>query len=270
MTLWMLRLPLDLNRLAQYAAERGLMHPSGHDEGRTLHHLLVETFGKRGVAGINDAPRQKGAFQPFRIMASKGMSSLYGYSCLPPEELADTARTIAPPEALALLPLDRMEGKPMPTIWREGQTLGFDLRTIPVVRLNSPIPARGDHAGRPRQGWGVGAEVDAYLSHVLRGDPQSDPAAQEARREEVYLQWLAARLAPAAELLEGARVSRFRRIRISRGQRVEVPEAILHGTLRVADAEAFAQLLARGVGRHCAYGFGMLLLRAPGHAPMER
>ena len=190
MTLWMLRLPLDVNALARYAAERGWMHKRGHDEGRTLHHLLVETFGKTEGASV-----EKGAFQPFRLLvAPKGGASLYGYSPLPPESLRNTARIVAPLEALALLPLDRMEAKQMPEDWREGQTLGFDLRAVPVVRLNAEIPAAVDHHGRPRKAWRAGAEVDALLAHVLRNAPGGDPAAQEARREDLYLDWLAARL----------------------------------------------------------------------------
>ena len=35
----------------------------------------------------------------------------------------------------------------------------------------------------------------------------------------------------------------------------------MQGILTVTDSAAFAALLARGVGRHRAYGYGMLLLR---------
>ncbi|MFG1478963.1 type I-E CRISPR-associated protein Cas6/Cse3/CasE [Xanthobacter sp. V4C-4] len=38
---------------------------------------------------------------------------------------------------------------------------------------------------------------------------------------------------------------------------------MLVGTLSVRDAEAFGVLLARGVGRHRAFGYGMLLLSPP-------
>ena len=38
-------------------------------------------------------------------------------------------------------------------------------------------------------------------------------------------------------------------------------EAVFEGTLEVRDAALFQGLLARGVGRHRAFGFGMLLLR---------
>ena len=35
----------------------------------------------------------------------------------------------------------------------------------------------------------------------------------------------------------------------------------MRGILTITDAAAFSNLLARGVGRHRAYGYGMLLLR---------
>ena len=44
---------------------------------------------------------------------------------------------------------------------------------------------------------------------------------------------------------------------------VERPDALFTGEITVADPEAFCRLLARGVGRHRAFGFGMLLLRPP-------
>ena len=39
------------------------------------------------------------------------------------------------------------------------------------------------------------------------------------------------------------------------------PSAVLEGTLSITDPVEFRQTLARGIGRHRAFGFGMLLLR---------
>ncbi|WP_083761830.1 type I-E CRISPR-associated protein Cas6/Cse3/CasE [Alkalilimnicola ehrlichii MLHE-1] len=39
------------------------------------------------------------------------------------------------------------------------------------------------------------------------------------------------------------------------------PDALVTGRLTVRDPDTFATLVARGVGRHRAFGFGMLLLR---------
>ena len=46
-----------------------------------------------------------------------------------------------------------------------------------------------------------------------------------------------------------------------KGEQGGSPDATLQGTLAVVDSGAFQALLARGVGRHRAFGFGMLLLR---------
>ena len=44
------------------------------------------------------------------------------------------------------------------------------------------------------------------------------------------------------------------------------PDVVFAGRLRVTEPAAFGAWLGRGVGRHCAFGFGMLLLRPPGGA----
>ena len=49
-----------------------------------------------------------------------------------------------------------------------------------------------------------------------------------------------------------------------KGARLERPDAVFRGTLVVEDAVGFRRLLERGVGRHRAFGFGMLLLRPAG------
>ena len=66
--------------------------------------------------------------------------------------------------------------------------------------------------------------------------------------------------AVAVEQCRLVAVSRSRAVRGNSGG-PEGPDAILHGTFAVADEETFAGVLRNGVGRHRAYGYGMLLLR---------
>lgn len=254
MTLYLIRFGLRSSALAEWAARRGLLQGGSFEEGQALHHLLGETFGP-------------GVLQPFRLLAVPGgpEASLYGYSTTEPEALCDTARAIALPEALAILPVAGLEAKPMPAGWRVGQRLGFDIRLRPVVRLAKPIPAHADNAGRPMPARKAGAETDVFLAHILRA-----PGCEtEVTREAVYADWLAARLAPAARLAE-TRLVRFQRSRAVRAGVIEGPDATLQGTLEIVSPEAFADLLVRGVGRHRAYGYGMVLLRAPGRPAPER
>jgi CRISPR system Cascade subunit CasE len=103
--------------------------------------------------------------------------------------------------------------------------------------------------------------VDAFIHATL---------ATEARtpidREDVYVRWLSRELQRGgASRLESARLTEFCRERMRRGagEPIERPNAVLEGTLTVLDPEAFRALLTRGLGRHRAFGFGMLLLRPP-------
>ena len=240
MSLHLIELPLELAALNRWAGGRGIGR-QGFDEGLALHHLLGEVFGPA-------------ALQPFRLMvAPRALSgTLYGYADRDAGALRTAAAPVIGPAEAAVIRLDRLRSIPRPaTTWAEGMRLGFDARLRPVVRLASAI-------GREGEGYAKGAELDAFLAETLRND-----AARP--REAVYLDWLTARLAPAAELeRETSRMASFRRARSRRGgRRVEGPEITVHGTLRIADPGGFADLLARGVGRHRAYGYGMLLLRPP-------
>jgi CRISPR system Cascade subunit CasE len=44
-------------------------------------------------------------------------------------------------------------------------------------------------------------------------------------------------------------------------KKLDRPQALVKGVLNIADSDAFNRLLARGIGRHRAFGYGMLLLR---------
>jgi CRISPR system Cascade subunit CasE len=63
-------------------------------------------------------------------------------------------------------------------------------------------------------------------------------------------------------VLDAFRLSRVRRRNNERVLRSQNgPEASFSGILRVIDGAALSAALARGIGRHRAFGFGMLLLR---------
>ena len=233
--LHLISLPLELRPFRQWAGAR----ESGTDEGRALHHLLGETFGK-------------GALQPFRLMVAPGAYSgtLYAYTLSDQESLRQTARETGLPDALDVCDPDRLCIKTMPENWREGRRLAFDLRARPVKRLLKP-------AGK----FAKGAEMDAFLLEVLRRFPDGPPVQGGIDRETVYRHWLAERLAGAARL-EQVQSARLERSTVQRGDKsLEGPDVTFHGELVITDAAAFAKTLAAGVGRHTAYGYGMLLLR---------
>jgi CRISPR system Cascade subunit CasE len=164
---------------------------------------------------------------------------------------------LADPDAAAALGLGQthhhggMNVRPFPANWEMGHTLWFEVRVRPIIREGK-----------------TGRERDAFLA-------AADKAPGSALdRGEVYVDWLRDLLARqgGAELVY-AQMTRYQILGVTRKSQksgesekrrnrlVNGPDAILSGQLRVADSLAFAQMLAQGIGRHKAFGFGLLLLR---------
>lgn len=251
--LHLVQAPIDMRAFFRWAANRGWSGGGTFDEGLALHHLTVEMLGT-------------GVLRPFRLLVPpRGRGgNLYAYSLLEAQTLREHAAVQAMPDQIAVLNPAQLLTKPMPDAFRAGQRVGFDLRLRPVRRIKATLGGT----------FKPGSEVDAFLHEALRHHA-GDLAGMESQgrtREAVCLDWLAERLAHAADLDRGASwLQGFRRTRVVRnGTAREGPDAIVHGTLTVTDPTQFAQVLASGVGRHCAYGYGMLLLRAPQAPVPER
>ena len=235
----MIRADLDIREFHRWAGSRGLISRSAFDEGFAMHCLLVESFGEL-------APR------PFRVIIPREQrrrtGTLYGYSEGTANDLRDAASKYCDPLQAKILPSSHIDSKPMPTMWRVGQRLGFETLVRPIIRR-----ARG--ADRP------GREADAF-----QAEAELHPKGSMRRtREDVYTDWLRNRLeGDGAARLEDATLGMFQRVRTVRKLHTrasEGPHAVMRGSLTIADPSAFSRMLAQGVGRHKAYGYGMLLLR---------
>lgn len=253
----LVRAPTRLDELTRWSGRQRWARHGGAtvrmDRGRALHHLLTEVFGRRVLS-------------PFRLMVPSRRQSgiLYAYSESDGEALREAAANFAGPEHLAVLDAARIAVKTMPGKWHEGQRLGFQVQARPVRRISGPIPTRkGTWVGQ--KPGARSTELDVFWLAKMR-NPQA-----ELNRQDVYLDWLDEQLRESAKLDKpGSRLVRFRRLRVARGNAaVDGPHAVLEGTLTVEDPAAFAILLRRGIGRHRAYGYGMLLLRPPQCAPLR-
>lgn len=240
MNLHLLRLEPNAATLAQWATRNRLLSSDG-DYGYALHALLAAAFGKQ-------APK------PFRYLG--GRQGLLAYATGELEELRLGA-ALATPDVARALGLDTLDGRLFPAAWRSDQCLAFETRVRPVVRTAD------------------GRERDAFL-HALGDSPSAEMAAEQssiARRESIYAEWLSKQLAAdGAAVLVNAQMDSFALTRVLRrggtgdnGKRKTTqtagPDVVFKGQLKVGDPQAFAGLLARGLGRHRAFGFGMLLLR---------
>ena len=230
-------------RALERTRERHGLPARSTDLGYLVHGQLAACFGEL-------APK------PFRVRDRRGRVEVLGYTEADADALREQVALYAEP--LFADALVDLAAKRMPTGWSESQRLGFEVRACPIVRL----------AHRGPGGEQAGAEVDAFLHACWQVDDTT-----RIDRGTVYEAWLRDQLAPATEL-ERVALERFALPRLHRkthagdGERkaraIARPDALLVGELRIRDPAAFAALLRRGVGRHRAFGFGLLLLRPPG------
>lgn len=272
-TLHLARVPIRLSALARYAGDRGWTPrkrrdgreaDASFDAGRALHHVLDETFGPN-------------ALKPFRLLVprEKDLGSIYAYTAKSKDELlAIVAETAVPEFAVdRILRLADLETKAMPETWAKGKRLAFDVRVRPVSRIRNELP----NPNPKHPAYKAGSEVDVFVLEAQRNHPDGRPRLIDGvsaasgmtfagrDRPAVYRDWLAARLDGIAELdRKRTELVAFQRSRVSRGRAsVEGPDATFHGELAISDPARFHALLARGIGRHLSFGFGMLLLRPP-------
>jgi CRISPR system Cascade subunit CasE len=237
-SLHLVQFGVDSAGLARLARKRALDHATD-DTGYLVHSLIREVW-----AGMAPAP--------FSIGDGRGRwLSVLGYSRHNRDRLAEAARENALPEVYAMVDWASLASKPMPAALTVGRRLAFRLRACPVRRR-----ARG-------AGEQAGVETDAFLLETRRH------AGKAVDRDVVYRTWLKDQLergGAASDVSSRVRCWTLSRlVRRGRDRTVGVrtrPDVTFEGELRVAGSEEFARILARGVGRHRAFGFGMLLVRS--------
>ena len=216
------------------------------DTDQAMHILLTEGFGQ------DAAPR------PYRLhlTAAQRYGEFYGYSPRPAAELKEALQIFANPRQQLALDPDSLESKALPAQWRPGRQLAFALRACPTVRS----------AGRENSIGPAQYEYDLYrwtLSRLPKGQPAPT-------RNQVYCQWLERKIADHGGLeLQEAHVANYVPItayRKTNSKPRELPSVSFQGLLTINDSDQFNALLEQGLGRHKAYGFGMLQIRPPGNA----
>ena len=234
MALYMVQLEIAPRRLFEWARHTGV---TATDRGYLVHNAMRIVFG-------DSAP------QPFAVFgnANNPLLKILGYGSTDKAGL-HAALSLAEPVLTEAFPSGRILVKEMPARFSAGAKLAFQVECCPVTR--------NTQEGKVR-------EKDAFLA-ACDANPEGG-----VERASVYSAWTGAELARdgAAELvacsMKGFRL--FTPVRragkgkkaVGKGQR---PRAWMDGVLRVANPEGFSALLARGVGRHRAFGLGMLLLR---------
>lgn len=230
-SLHLLRIPIRPPKLLRFAKEQGILQDE-EGLGYALHAWLAALFGEQ-------APK------PFRYFERR--REVLAYAATDAKSLLDRAHAFASPLAWEALEHDGVASKPMPEVWRKRQRLHLEVLTCPVSRKDDE-------------------EKDVYLRRLDRLEGKEAPPREEVYREWFIKQWGDAVHFEQLELLGmKARAFLLRRDRngTSRLRLVERPQALFGAEATIIDPDRFAKLLTRGIGRHRAFGFGMVLLSPP-------
>jgi len=235
-----IEIPLDPAALSRFLYARGLIHPYGDEDiGYGVHAWLKAAFG-------GNAPK------PFRVFVKKGRPPrVLAYSGCRAEALGECLGGFADPGVYAVCHPEHMAGRTMP-IFQAGRQLDFEVLCCPIARKSR-----------------TGQEKDLFL---VKGD-HDGPGSERLDRAQVYGDWIREQFIPAARVvdvrLEGFRLVRQTRRSSPNGRTnrkkayLTRPHALLRGKCAVADSVGFMRFLSRGIGRHRAFGYGMVLLRPP-------
>jgi len=234
MDLNMIRLDPDVARVTRWATAEGL----GRDDDYAWHAILRAGLGEH-------APR------PFRVLERQGRpAQLLGYASADRDELVTHAQTFADPAVLEALRLDTLAVKKLPDI-KPGLRLGFEMRVRPIVRQTKDDKT---------------CERDAFLVALERRRVETGIEAVTLDRQTVYRSWVAEQLTKGGAKVLSVVHQALRRRKAERRKsdrvfaRIDGPDVVVKGAIIVEDAKAFTAMMARGVGRHRAFGFGMILL----------
>ena len=238
--LHMIQCNLEPQAFIAFAREQGLDQGRGElDLGYVGHAWLQAAFGQL-------APRPWRLLMPRRLDPPRP-SRILAYSERPAEVLADHLARYATPAVEAVCSPEDVLGKVLPQNWPPGRRYAFEALCCPVGRKA-----------------GSGQEKDIFLieaDHVRERD---------LRRPEVYRCWFKRQVEGRGTVrVESVTLESFRLAKIQRkiqdtpreSRHQMRPQAEFHGILHAADGTELLALLRRGIGRHRAFGFGMILLK---------
>jgi CRISPR system Cascade subunit CasE len=225
----MFQIQTDINmttaarHVAQFFTRRALTDP-----GYVIKTILTEAFG---------GP----VLRPWALRAQRQQHAvIIAYSSEPIDEITSRLGLALPSVRTCV---GEVFGYPLPAL-AEGQRLRYTVRLCPTVRST-------------RRG-----ETDAFL---LAADVASPDAG--LTRDAIYRQYLAERLQGArldACRLEGFQLHAMVRKREGGSGLAarKFPDAILSGELTLVEPSLFMEVLAKGVGRQRAFGYGMVILQS--------
>ncbi|RMG37857.1 MAG: type I-E CRISPR-associated protein Cas6/Cse3/CasE [Methanobacteriota archaeon] len=232
MNIHMIDIHPDWNLLMRWASNNGLFFSEQKncmDSGYVIHAWMKAMFNDR-------APFV------FRELRSRSGLRILGYSNHDRKSMMEYAEMFATPETYSVLDKDSIYSKAMPSFTGR---IGFDCLAAPVVR-------KAD-----------GREIDVWEFSRKNGEEKS--------RQEVYAEWLIKHFNVDGAHISGIGITSrktVKRMRKTQSNGVEprkiewitVPDVEFTGNMHIETPDAFEKVL-KGIGRHKAFGYGMVLVR---------
>ena len=233
--LYMMKASINMRSFNNWTSQRHLTY-----QDHAFHCLITEVMGEY-------APK------PFKTLMPPDHSliTILGYTEADADQLRHAIDTYAHPEQFRIIEPETIFTKPMPASheWEKESKLGFDLRIRPTTRFTDVV-SRKHH------------EIDAYSAHI--NSNVANPA--QLTPEQVYIIWLSKRLeANLAVELDSVNtkvisVVPSKSLRKGKDHFSTGADVRIKGNLTIKNPAKFHRLLKAGIGRHKAYGYGMLLL----------
>lgn len=216
----------ETGALMKWARDKGLRT----DDIRYVAHIMLWDILGENRPGV------------FSVEEKRGDLAILGYI---PDAHEQLLSEVAVPEGFVL------ESKPMPA-FKKGRKLRFRASVVPEI-------------AQPAPGGKRGIRRDAFLVRAAQHPEKI------LDRGSVYADWMGTRLGDAVRLksceMRSFQISSFRRGTHGatgevKTKVIRMPDACMSGVVEVVDPVRFEALLLGGVGRHKAYGAGMLLLNS--------
>ncbi len=208
---------------------------TGTDPSYRIHCLLSETFGGRSP------------LRPFRLISEPGRPRIIlAYSPMSAwliTQAAERALSENPGRfPKSVLSLGDLKSVPAPRMDR-GTRLAFSVLAVPHRRMDGS------------------REMDAHSLALKRA---RESGLKPPTREASYTEWMTARIErTGGAIVSSAWINRWERafeLRNKNRPPARITRADLGGVLSVRDPDLFTGLLARGIGRHRGYGYGMIMI----------
>lgn len=257
-----LRISMRPAALYTFASRTGISRSWGKSVGATdpgyiVHGALANIFGDHAPKPFYLLPsREVGALTRSGEIAGNRIVVL-GYSSISEQELRERANSESPLGA-EIVDWGETRIKKMPTLFSPGKRLLLTLKFCPVVRARYFSESRDDK-------WD---ELDAYLA-AIQNAKKYDHDLSTITRPQVYHDWILSRLEKSGIAVESANITSFQLVNFKRRDRsrkfvhMRRPAAEVQALVSIQDPALFRSSLINGVGRHKAFGFGMIRLSPP-------